>query len=524
MTITRVNMIRISVSFFCAMLLLIGGTTASSFIFVNNSTGPMANYTSIQQAIDNADNEDIIMLHPGTYHENVDVDKQISIRSLTGNKNDTFVKAESQKENVFYVNANNVSIEGMTIEGAINCTWENRIAGIFLDSAHNCTISNNRLTGNYEGVILIESNNNNIETNDIFNNINGNGIFLHNSDSNTLDSNIINSNWWSGIYLDSSDFNEIRYNQLESNLEGINLYKSKNNKLSNNIANSNGLYGIALDTDSNNNELKKNTANLNENSGIYLKHSSSNILADNVADSNYHQGILMKFSSGNEIINNSVSNNMPGSSSDEESVSTYGMYLTNCDENEIIGNLLHLNKDAGISIQESSQNHITGNILLSTSTGLLISYSNGNLIYDNYFHNPVNVDFTGLNFGNQWNTSLKEETNILNGDLKGGNFWSDPYYTGHSQICEDLDLDGICDLPYQINGENEDLLPLYDPTTSWKGDYDHDGDVDFDDFVEFAACYNSMIGENNYQRIFDFEGDYDVDFNDFVEFAGDYQK
>ncbi|SDF22690.1 parallel beta-helix repeat (two copies) [Methanolobus vulcani] len=523
MTLTRVNMIRIAVSFFCLMFLLIGGTTASSFIFVNNSTGPVADYTSIQQAIDNASNEDVIILHPGIYHENIDVDKQISIRSV-GNQNDTIIIAKNQTDNVFYVNSDNVSIEGLTIEGATSAIWENRIAGIFLDSSDNCNITNNRLTGNYEGVILHESNNNIIKTNKIFKNINGNGISLHNSDLNTLNSNIINSNWWSGIYLSSSDFNEISGNQIKSNLEGINLYRSKNNKLNNNIANSNGLYGIVLDTDSNNNELNMNTANLNKNSGIYLKYSSSNTMADNVADSNYYQGILMKFSSGNKIINNSASENMPESSSDEDSVSTFGIYLTNCDENEIIGNLLYLNKDVGIGIQESSQNYINGNILLSTSTGLSVSYSNGNLIYDNYFHNPVNVDFTGLNFGNQWNTSLKEEVNILNGDFRGGNFWSDPYCKGYSQLCEDLDLNGICDLPYQINDENTDFLPLYDPTTSWKGDYDYDEDVDFDDFVEFAACYNSMIGQNNYQRIFDFEGDCDVDFDDFVEFAGNYQK
>ncbi|WP_319506336.1 lamin tail domain-containing protein [uncultured Methanolobus sp.] len=57
-----------------------------------------------------------------------------------------------------------------------------------------------------------------------------------------------------------------------------------------------------------------------------------------------------------------------------------------------------------------------------------------------------------------------------------------------------------------------------------KGDYDSDGDVDFDDFVEFAAAYNKAQGEQGYDEIFDFDGDLDVDFDDFVEFAGVYGK
>jgi hypothetical protein len=58
--------------------------------------------------------------------------------------------------------------------------------------------------------------------------------------------------------------------------------------------------------------------------------------------------------------------------------------------------------------------------------------------------------------------------------------------------------------------------------TDMKGDYDADGDVDFDDFVEFAAAYNKVKGEQGYDEIFDFDGDLDVDFDDFVEFAGVY--
>jgi hypothetical protein len=62
------------------------------------------------------------------------------------------------------------------------------------------------------------------------------------------------------------------------------------------------------------------------------------------------------------------------------------------------------------------------------------------------------------------------------------------------------------------------------PVDEIKGDYDGNEIVNFDDFVEFAACYNSVMGDSNYNAIFDFDDDGDVDFDDFVEFAGVYQS
>jgi hypothetical protein len=68
-------------------------------------------------------------------------------------------------------------------------------------------------------------------------------------------------------------------------------------------------------------------------------------------------------------------------------------------------------------------------------------------------------------------------------------------------------------------------VPVVEPPVGeMKGDYDGNEIVNFDDFVEFAACYNSVMGDSNYNAIFDFDEDGDVDFDDFVEFAGVYQS
>ncbi len=523
MIINRVNTLYVPLSLICILLLSASGAAASSFIFVNNSTGPAANYTTIQAAVDNASNRDVILLYQGVYHENVDIAKELSIGSVTADPDSVIVMAEDPEDHVFHISSDNVSIEGLTIMGAVDGSWDDRVMGILLNYSNLCTIRNNKVTGNFEGMKLLGSYNNVVEMNHVFKNINSNGISLEDSHENILESNIVNENWWSGIFLKSSHRNDMINNSVDSNLDGIILYSSCDNDIYSNTANGNNRYGIMLDTGSNGNLLSGNTANLNQDSGICMKYVSSNILEDNVADSNYYQGLLIKFSRDNEVTGNSFSGNTPDVSVDDDTTTSFGIYLTNCDGTYINGNMIHMNRDTGIALHESTYNSVTGNFILGTSTGLSLDHSSHNLISDDHFNNAENVEFIGINFGNEWDTGLEEGNNIVGGSCTGGNFWADPYHSGHSQTCADMDGNGICDLPYQITADDVDNFPLYDPTISCKGDFDHDDNVDFDDFVEFAACYNSMITSNNYHRIFDFESDCDVDFDDFVEFAGHYE-
>ena len=58
------------------ILLLVGGAGAAT-LTVDDSGG--ANYTKIQDAIDNASVGDTILVYSGTYYENVDVNKQLNL-------------------------------------------------------------------------------------------------------------------------------------------------------------------------------------------------------------------------------------------------------------------------------------------------------------------------------------------------------------------------------------------------------------------------------------------------------------
>ena len=54
------------------------------------------------------------------------------------------------------------------------------------------------------------------------------------------------------------------------------------------------------------------------------------------------------------------------------------------------------------------------------------------------------------------------------------------------------------------------------------GDIDGDDDVDYDDFLVFAAAYLKTGGQPGYDQRADFDGDGDVDYDDFLTFAANY--
>jgi len=71
------------------MLACVGGVASAKTIYVPDD------YAKIQWAVDNASAGDTIIVRPGTYIENVYVDKSLEIRSYSQNPSDTIVKASN---------------------------------------------------------------------------------------------------------------------------------------------------------------------------------------------------------------------------------------------------------------------------------------------------------------------------------------------------------------------------------------------------------------------------------------------
>jgi nitrous oxidase accessory protein len=295
----------------------------SKSLIANTSTIRVPdNYTTIQEAIDKANEGDTIFVRTGIYHEHVTVDKALSL--VGENKSNTIIDG-GEIETVVDIITNNATIRNFTIQNGkvgiwlwcshdINLTGnivsENSPYGIFLGYSHNNVISDNTISSiNQYGIYLSYSSNNIFANNTISNN--NNGIYLLSSSNNIFANNTISNNR-DGICLDASGYNSLTRNTfLSNNDKGTFLYHSSNNVVSDNIILNNN-YGIHVG-DSDKNVLLNNKA-LNNQRGIYFYYSRDIILTGNTLTNNLY-GILLESSANNEILRNNFVNNIEQSRS-----------------------------------------------------------------------------------------------------------------------------------------------------------------------------------------------------------------
>lgn len=217
-----------------------------SILYVGGS-GP-GNYSTIQEAVDNASNGDTVFVFADSspYYENVLVKKSIILK---GEDRDTVIIDGGMKGRVISIKASDVTICGFTLQNCGN-TWYHD-AGVGFGTwgdpnPNHVTIKDNKIIDNYDGIYAYYGENHIFSDNILMDNRNA-GIYLHSGCENSVVSgNIVSNNENFGIYCQNDDYTEIFDNTITNSWYGIFCIDSEDDKIHNNVIKDTGC-GILLE-------------------------------------------------------------------------------------------------------------------------------------------------------------------------------------------------------------------------------------------------------------------------------------
>jgi len=172
-------------------------------------------FSSIQEAINQAENGSTIYVPSGVYYERIVINKAIS---LIGENVSTTIIDGNNGGTIVEITADNVTIAGFTIR---NSGWGWVKNGIYVYSADNCEIRNNYLFHNCHNIRLNYSRDSRVSENTI-DGI-GYGIRLINSVNCTASGNNV-SNCIGGVHLQNATNCTVKRNRFTQNSQGVRLY------------------------------------------------------------------------------------------------------------------------------------------------------------------------------------------------------------------------------------------------------------------------------------------------------------
>jgi parallel beta-helix repeat protein len=436
------------------------GTASTTTWYVDDDGG--ADFTRIQDAINNASIGDTILVYSGVYYEHVAVDKSVTLKGIGYPVVDT-----GEKGNVIA----HLCADGITLVG-FTATNSGRMVddiGIMVTSNNNTITGNN--FGNNCGIGLFYSRNNTITGNTF---VNG-GLYVSSSYQNTVNDNTVNgkplvyledasgykledagqvilvncnnitvknldiSNTNIGIELWETKDSIISHNTLGNNDAGISLDSSSNNIIRGNNVSNNNYGGITLD-DSSNNTITGNNANIN------LAISSNNIIRGNTFVNGGLYGGLYVFSSYQNTVKDNTVNGKPlvylEDASDYKVEDAGQVILVNCN-NITVENLDLSNTIVGIDLWHTEDSKILNTVSNDNYEGIRLSYSSNNDITGNnvsnnnvygigLYHSSNNNNIYLNNFMD--NVDSSESTNIWNSPQEITYTYNRKTYTDYKMI------------------------------------------------------------------------------------------
>ncbi len=178
------------------------------------------NFSSIQEAINCAENGSIVYVPSDVYYERIVINKTISL--IGENFSTTIIDGSNNsgtiENTIVNIIADNVTIAGFTIQ---NSGWGWYKNGIYVYRADNCEIKNNFLLHNCQNIRLNCSEDSRVLDNTIDGD--GYGIRLINSFNCTAIGNNV-SNCIGGVHLQNATSCTVKKNCFTQNSQGVRLY------------------------------------------------------------------------------------------------------------------------------------------------------------------------------------------------------------------------------------------------------------------------------------------------------------
>jgi parallel beta-helix repeat protein len=323
---------------------------------------PDADYTKIQDAIDNASNGDTIYVYNGIYYEKLKVNKTVYLQGINNKKSRPNIEGNNTGT-IIKITAENCIVDNFIIS---NTPYAHTYSPCVFIDAKNCTIRNNELRGECHY-----------------------GIYLG--------------------YRDRANNAKIINNTIDDLISGIYSYSdpyggSNNINISGNIIR-NCLEAIRLDRGEND-IINKNQI-ISNSDGIFIMYGGDiKITYNNISDNSYWGIKIMWTNSRNYVIGNTIcSNGGTGISYSFPKVLYHGDIISD--------NIICMNGDCGIFLDRLCHNEITNNTISDNQNYGLYNFESGfNKIYHNNFINSYNAYDCGKD---DWD----------NGYPSGGNYWSD---------------------------------------------------------------------------------------------------
>jgi parallel beta-helix repeat protein len=188
-------------------------TSLGDTLYVGGS-GP-GNYTSIQEAIDNATYLDTIFVYSGTYYENVKIYTTVV---LQGEDKESTIIDGGGRGDVIFVSADNVKINGFSIINSGD-NWPE--AGIKPHQIEHCIITDNIISNCVFGILTYTTFDVTISGNTVIDN--DHGIHLQGTEYSYISGNNIQNNRI-GIYLNDASHIEIIENNFIDNERHFDFY------------------------------------------------------------------------------------------------------------------------------------------------------------------------------------------------------------------------------------------------------------------------------------------------------------